>query len=123
MFSALKPRGSYQILGINVRFKRTNGEFRVARRVLEQYKHVVLPNSSEFWSISADVNTELQSGGAGRRDGHNPGQKRRKNRWKVEFSPVNTTVPVRTRAHAHTLQKKFVFAVVERKNCDAPWSF
>lgn len=26
MFSALKPKGFYQILGINVRFKTTNGE-------------------------------------------------------------------------------------------------
>lgn len=79
------------------------------------YKHVVLPNRSEFWSISADVDTGLRSGGEGRRGGHNSGQKRRKNRWKVEFSPLDATVPVglHARAHARTLQEKFVLAPQE----------
>lgn len=82
----------------------TNGELggaTVQLTFLEQHKHFVLPNSSEFWSISADGNSELQSGGEGRRGGHSPGQNRQKNRWKVEFSPLNTTVPVHTHARTH----------------------
>lgn len=100
---------------------RQQTEMKRRQRVkLTLYEHVVLPNSSEFWSISADVNTELRSGGEGRRDGHNTGQKRRKNRWKVEFSPVNATVPVcPTRAHTHvharTLQKSLFWLLKKQK--------